>query len=276
MNNNRMKGVGICSSVTIVAHGYLPDLLVENNTIYEPTSKGVCYGIDLNGSTGAKNDPIDYSRLVIRSNRIVLGGEAGLGIGCNSCPDAVIENNVIIKSGTAGFKGIMVPSAQANIARGDAIDTKVTVRNNSIYIDTPSTATAVKVGSSTGQGDSIVSNLISFGPSVTTRSSCFDVGTRPLSAFAAFDHNLCFRSAGPVTWSTQHANLATAQAAGFDLKSLSVDPQLMAKPANLESWFLDTLSTSPAVDAGHPTLSAPQGFGASPKKGLRDIGAWEH
>jgi hypothetical protein len=100
-----------------------------------------------------------------------------------------------------------------------------------------------------------VSNLIYFGTGSDPNHRCFTHGAR--SQFQAFDNNLCFHAAGTGRWSEAHATLGAANAAGFDLLGLAVDPRFVALPVRANDWDELIQAGSPARGAGHPTLSSP-------------------
>jgi hypothetical protein len=260
--NARVNG-GPCASVSLVAHGTHPNLVVEDNVVFEDKVSLGCYGIDLNSSTRSSTSPQDFSNLVVRGNKVIFADTAqssGLGIGCSSCPGALIENNTVVFMGkVGGSTGINVPSTNIfYAARGDKVDTNATVRNNSIYISSTSTGSAgVRIAGVDAVRDSVVSNLVIFATGTPVRATCFLTGGRPRAAFYASSDNLCYRVGGPGQWSDQHPSLADAQAKGFDLRSRNTDPKLTALPSLANDWSLSIGLDSPAVGAGPAASTVP-------------------
>lgn len=279
--NARYRG-GPCASVSLVSHGTHPDMLVENNVIHEDKVSGSCYGIDLNAQSTGSTKPQDFSRLVVRGNLVVLDDPtraSGTAIGCSSCPNAVIENNVVVSRGGAGSAiGINVPSSSIlDTTRGDVTDTQATVRNNSLFIDAPGTGTiAIKLAGASASADTLLSNMIVLGSrTLVGRAKCFHIGARSAGSFRAVGHNLCHRAGGGALWSDQHATLALAQAAGFDLGSSTSDPMLAALPSASVDWSMAVSSGSRAIDNGHATASAPTDVLGLARDVRPDIGAHE-
>lgn len=265
---------GLCTSVSLVGHDHLINTLIENNTIVELAANFGCYGIDINGY----QNPGHYmglERTTIRGNTVVVGGNGGLGIGVNACPDCVIENNAVVGLGKTEFTGIKVPDG--SFTSEGAKDDAVTVRNNSIYIASPSAgAVGISVNAPGANDDKVVSNLIYFAPGTSAKAQCFRTAGRELPSYAAFGNNLCFRAGGGANvWSDQFATLAAAQAAGWDKGSLAIDPLLAVVPSANNRWSMALLPRSPAVNAGARTLSAAKDITGNARDGQPDIGAFE-
>src|SRR5690606_4641636 len=94
-----------CQGVSLVGHGLLEDVLIENNVVKEDAGKvtGGCWGISI--EPGYNKVDESFRNIVIRNNKIInVGGNA---IGCASCDGVVVEGNEIIdevKMLTAGIK----------------------------------------------------------------------------------------------------------------------------------------------------------------------------
>jgi hypothetical protein len=268
---------GVCQSVALVAHAIAPDMIIENNTIIEPDAAGTCYGIAINSQTGSSS-PNDHSRLVIRGNRVVMGGAAGQGIGCSACPDALIENNVVIRtSGSGGFTGISVPSYVRAAGSGDAVDVSPTIRNNSIYINSSSSSNDV-AGielSTSPKSEVISSNAIYFGPDSATSAKCFRFGAKAAGTFSAFVRNSCFRTGADARWSDAHSTLAAAVSSGFSSSNLSSNSMLSIPTSSNGYAIAATSAASPLVDAADQIHRSTVAFGGKTVSGQRDIGACE-
>jgi len=259
---------GVCTGGNLTVHGQWDGLLIENNTILQDTSAGGCYGLSLRpGYTSAEW----IRNLVVRGNTVVNAGYMGIAVA--SAPGAVIENNVVVNTRATNQTAIKVPSDEPEGA--DAVDSGATVRNNSVYFARAANGSAgISTRTGAGGGVSVVSNMVYFGAGSTASHSCFSHGDR--SRYRAFDNSLCYDESGSGTWSSDYGTLAAAQAAGFDANGLSSAPQLTATPSEANGWSMAPDSSSPAIDAGHPTLSALADITGRPRDGTPDIGAWEY
>jgi hypothetical protein len=269
---------GSCAGTSLVAHGWHPRLLVENNLVMETNSGGGCWGIVLDSNTTTSGTPQNFTGLVIRNNRVSLHGEATTGIGCSSCPGALIENNHVVRTGgTGSFSAIRWPTSTVfQAARGDVPNGSVTVRNNSVYIDSVSRShMAIKAPVDGSTDDAVVSNLVTFGPSTPFEARCFDTGGRLASQFKAFDHNFCGRPDGAATWSALYTSLSAARSAGFDVNGQAGDPRLEAVPAAANGWTVRVKADSTAVSNAHRSYSAPTDFTGKLRDDRPDIGSIE-
>jgi hypothetical protein len=272
-----------CRSPSLVLHGQWDGVLIENNYVFEATTamKDGCYGIAVDTGYGIG----EYFRnVIIRGNTVVNMGNAA--IGCNACPNAVIENNVVILEQPTGtgdlnaFYGIVVPDRN-QMSVSDDNDTGVTIRNNSMYLFwSPNDANGINIGEyseSAGTNLTISNNLIYFGTGVNSNHTCFDIGDRVIGNFTAFVSNLCYHANGNGRWSTAYASLTAARAAGFDAGATGLDgnPTLTATPSAANGWSMKVNSGSPAINNGNATYKARNAIKGYPALGARDIGAYE-
>lgn len=285
ITNNAHDASGSCVSAVVVAHGVQDGLTIENNKIYEASgTAGLgCWGIVVDagyapadGETYAES----FENVVIRGNTVVNVG--GVGIGCASCIEPLIENNVIVQESTPDLRAIAVPNRQTQL--GDAVDTGGTIRNNSIYFaTTPAYSEGISLTYqhssaypllTAGTNVKVVSNLIWFG-SGSNNHRCFDTTGMVIGDFTAFANNLCYHAGGNGRWSYAYASLGAAQTAGFDAGGMSADPQLLAVPASGNNWSMALQLGSPAINAGNATHSAPNDR-AGVGRCTPDIGAHEY
>jgi len=118
---------GKCMGTSLVAHGQINNLTIENNIVKE--DKGAaganCWGISVDpGYT----DQEFFNNVVIKGNTVINMG--GVAIGCASCNGAVIENNNIIDEAELLYYGISVP-----VRSEDNVKSKnVKISNNTIII----------------------------------------------------------------------------------------------------------------------------------------------
>lgn len=265
---------GVCQSAVIVVHNAYSNLLIENNTLTQALGDGVgagggCYGIALTqGNADAEVE--GFIGATIRGNTITNAGYVSVEV--SNCQNCVIENNVINQQNSVESVGIRIGgfSSSAN----DLVQSQVQVRNNSIYFGNPS---ADSIGISfigAGTGHTNVSNLLYFG-SNSGISYCFST-SMAASAFAGWDNNLCYSAGGNSgRWAVgQSTRTALTSAMGFDTKSLSSNPLLATTPVIGSALSMALGATSPAVNAGHPTLSAPRDIN-NVVRSQPDIGAYE-
>jgi len=261
---------GVCRGVSLVVHGTHDDLLIADNIVREDVGfagQG-CWGIAIdNGYSSAEG----FTNVVIRGNTVLNVGNVAIGVG--SCVDCTIENNVIVHQQEFGVTAIAAPDRSPG--DGDLEQDNITVRNNSIWIDTASGATAIYVREF-GDDHVVVSNAI-HNTGASSGFNCLDVDLPP-SAYTEIDHNLCwFPDAPNAEWangfgSSPDALQAWRNATGFG------DESAMADPGFADPAAFDLAAASEAVamiDAGHPSLSSSTGFGGSTRGADPDAGAWE-
>jgi len=190
----------------------------------------------------------------------------GIGIGVSAAIAPIIQNNEIVYEQTCanscGNWPIMVPNA--NYESGDAAPTGAKILYNSIYIAGASSDTfGISLGfnytPTTGNnGMQIVGNGIYFAGGVDSTRYCFDFAALTLTNFAAFDYNGCYlNGAGRYSRSgntVNLANLAAAQAAGFDVHGLGSDPQFTA-PSKATRWRPVLGGASPWKLQGSPSIN---------------------
>ena len=251
---------GRCAGVSLVAHGTISNLVIENNLVWEDVggaSPG-CWGISVDP---AYFEAERFENIQIRGNTVINVGNLGIGVG--SCIGCLIENNVVINEQEFeyGVTAIRVPVRTPG--PGDAATTEATVRNNSIYVTNAGTGIQVD---SEGSGHTIVSNAIRY--TGTNRDwSCLEADL-PASSYVVIDYNVCGFSSG--TWERRVGQLSDWQALAWSTHSQAADPGFVS------SSDLSAASESAAiVDAGHPTLSFAADIEGDPRGSTPDAGAYE-
>lgn len=257
-----------CEGVSLVVHGEHDGLLIEGNTVREDVGAASpgCWGIAVDTGYGSAES---FRNVTIRGNRVVNVGNVAIGL--NACESCVVENNVVIHDQPFGTTAIAVPNRPRN--PDDLPMTGVTIRNNSVFVGADGSGRAIRLGDE-GSGHVLVSNAIHYAGS-NNGWSCFDVDL-PTGSYDAVDHNLCFfPGAAGAEWVDGAGDLAAWQSAtGFDGSSLVADPAFASITG--PSYDLSALSaSSPLVDAGHPTLSAPNDYSGTARDAQPDIGAHE-
>jgi len=224
-------------------HGQWDGVLFEGNTMTQAASEMGCYGFSINPGYSTA----EWMRnVVLRGNTIVNLG--GCGICLSAAPGALVENNLIVNTQAAYHAGITIGGG---VDPGDAPDTDAIVRNNTLYLERNTGDAIRSIGGSNLQ---VVSNLIYFGAAADPGAYCFR--HTALSNYAAIDNNLCHHAGSNGAWSSTHASLAAARAAGFDVNGQSGDPLFVAVPTAASPWSDRFQAGSPAIDRGHATLSS--------------------
>lgn len=259
---------GLCGAVAIVAHGIQNGLVIENNSVVEPTipANGSCWGISVDsGGYGAKEG---FSNVAIRGNTVI---NYALGIGLDLCDTCTIENNYIY-SDRAASAGIAAPSKYFDAAvLGNTLNSNLTVRNNTVYLKKPTYGSVGLRVSRDGANHTVVSNLVYFGAGSTSTTACFNTADLLTTAFASFDYNLCYFSAANGVWDTTRTTIAAQRAAGLDAHSQTANPMLATPIA--PSFTLTVRSNSPTINGGHPTSSSKLSLGGLRRDSTSDIGA---
>lgn len=259
---------GGCSAVAIVVHGRQDGLVIENNTVAEPTvpANGSCWGISVD--SGGYGRMEGFANVSIRGNTVV---NYAVGIGLDLCQGCTIENNYVYSERPAS-SGLVVPSKYFNApVPGNTLNNNLTVRNNTVYMKNPTYGSVGVRVSREGTNHSVASNLIYFGAGSAATTACFNTSGLATTAFATFDYNLCYYAATAGMWDTTRATLTTQRAAGLDAHSQTANPVISTPVAPLFSIAMGT--NSPAINAGHPSSSSKLSLGGLRRDAISDIGA---
>ncbi|MBI4945791.1 MAG: T9SS type A sorting domain-containing protein [Bacteroidetes bacterium] len=251
---------------SLTVHGLMANLLIEGNYVHEDVgnvgSNG--WGIAVNPAYAISDGPEGFPGLIIRGNKLV--NMYNTGISFASCPGAIIENNIIFNDNAVGVVAICAPGLNRDVT--DSMMTRVTIRNNSIYLRQATVdAVGIKMGGE-GTGHSIISNIISL-----DKGNCINLGL-PNSAYTTVDYNMG-ELLGGATWSSGQSLSAWRTASGFDMQSLIGDPMFVSPGSPNYNLELSSVS-SPAVNAGHPSQSASTDFNGLVRAGVPDCGAYEY
>lgn len=253
-----LDGEGQCRGVSLVGHGVITDLVIENNFVHEDVGfagQG-CWGIAIDPGYGSAER---FENVVIRGNRVVNVGNMAIGVG--ACVSCLIENNVVIHHQDFGVNAIAVPDRDPG--SGDAETTNVTVRNNSVLIG--SGGRGIRVYKE-GTSHQIVSNAIQYtGDSSSWQCLQADL---PTARYEAIDYNVC--GFGHGAWAAGAGDLAAWQALGWGAHSQAVVPGFSG------DYDLTPVAENAAiVDAAHPTLSSPTDRNGTVRDARPDVGAYE-
>ena len=265
---------GLCDGTSLVVHGNIKNLTIERNYFHENESDNGCWGISVNAKYAIPDEQFD--NLIIRRNRLINMGAKS--IGCESCTNSIIENNLII-SNSEGYSvtGIEIPN---QIESPDDISTRnVQVRGNTIYFGQNTRGTGIYLGDEFNNpeegGEFISTNNIVYYEGTNNDFKCFTYDL-PLNYYTEIDNNICYTPNAPnskwVGGLQEYQTLAEWQTnTNFGDNSLNTDPFLSNPPENLH-----LRATSPAIDAGHPIYSSTEDYDKQPRIPPADIGADEY
>ena len=119
---------GKCQGVSLVGHGVMNNVLIENNIIKEDEGAATtaCWGIAID--TGYNYEEA-FTDLIIRNNTVInVGGQA---IGCSSCVNVQIEGNTVLDPAGLLYEAIRVP----NRAEDSVKSKNVLIANNEVVLD---------------------------------------------------------------------------------------------------------------------------------------------
>lgn len=118
---------GKCSGVSLVVHGVISNLTIENNIIKEDVGAVTpyCWGIGIDPGNGL--DEV-FTNVIIKNNKLLNVGN--IAIECSSCDGAIVEGNTIIDEGSILKAGIKIPGKPE-----DSFKSKnVKISNNNIIL----------------------------------------------------------------------------------------------------------------------------------------------
>jgi len=264
-----MDSNGSCNGTSIVAHGDILTMLIEDNIVREDIGAATpaCWGIAIAPGYAASES---FRNVTIRNNELINVGNTAIDIaGCANC---LIENNTILQQ--QNFESTAIAALPRRDANDLAMD-EITIRNNSIY-STASSGLGIRIGAE-GINHTLVSNAIHY--SGTGNFSCLNVEL-PASAFRAVDHNLCFfPNASWAEWErgsgTSPTPLGAWQgASGMGFNSEDRNPGFN-QPELPYMDFTPVSDTAGVVEFGHDFLSAPKDFRGKNRDARPDAGAFE-
>jgi hypothetical protein len=225
ITNNEIHGCppGVTSgTVLLVVHSNHTDLLIENNLVQCDnylTVDGGGYGIALDNGAYTDSNRSQFLRTIVRRNRIVNTGDYAIAL--SQAPDSVIEDNVVIMPpGSDGYHAIVTGHiAPRGAPNNDAINTRITIRNNTVY-SASSAITGINVGLE-GTGYIVTNNVIYYGGGSI---QCFSYEL-PAASYSLLANNACNGTWG-TTYDTNRVVLTGSPfvSAGTDFTPLAGSP----------------------------------------------------
>lgn len=258
---------GQCTGGNVTMHGTFDGMIVEGNTIIQDTSASTCFGISLTQGYTHTNE--FFTKVAIRNNLIVNLGLCAICV--NTAPGVVIENNVVVLTTATfhiGIEVVRLEDDSVTYATNNAV-----VRNNTVVMTQP-TGNSVAIDVADNTGHSVTNNAIYFGSGAASSHRCFEHSA--FANYTVFDRNLCYHAGSNGSYSGTYANLAAAQAAGFDTSGLSSNPLFLTVPTgDADGWTCNVQSGSPLINAGSSAATR-LGYRGFLAEGTRDIGACEY
>lgn len=190
-------------TVAVVVHGQHEDLTIENNLIVcdnPATVNGGQWGIAIDH--GFYPEPGYFRRTIVRRNWVVDATNRGISI--TQAPDSVVEDNVVIMAANKNDALAISTDYTAARALGDDVNTRNTVRNNTVWYRTPQSAPrqAIRVELE-GTGHIVTGNAIFF---ESGSGTCFDFSLAA-GSYAFLDSNACNGTWG-TTYDTNRVTLS--------------------------------------------------------------------
>ncbi len=220
-----------CKGVSLVVHGQVDGLLIENNIIREDINGagGGCWGIAVDtGYSSAE----EFRKVEIRGNAIVNLG--GLSIGLNACQDCVIEDNLIVNEQDDYHVGIAVTDRER--AADDLAMERITVRNNSVYIGEDAFGTGIRLQ---GEGTGHISTYNDVFYAGSGSFSCYSYGL-PSESYNEVNNNTCYSpNTAVVTWEATSGNdlLIWQESSSLDTGSYIADPDFQSTSHPIHSYI---------------------------------------
>lgn len=120
---------GKCSGTSLVVHGIIKDLVIDNNLIKEEVGKvsDHCWGIGVDPGNSLDES---FVGVTITNNKLLNVGNTG--IGCASCVNTLISNNTIIDEGNILRSGISVPDKKSE---DSTKSNNLTIEKNKIILN---------------------------------------------------------------------------------------------------------------------------------------------
>lgn len=119
---------GKCAGSSLVVHGIIKDLVIDNNLIKEEVGKVTpyCWGIQVD-----PGNQLDESFIGVKITNNKLVNMGNTGIACSSCVNVEIKNNSIIDEGNILRNGISIPNKKSE----DTIKSEnIVIENNTIML----------------------------------------------------------------------------------------------------------------------------------------------
>ena len=178
---------GKCQGVSLVVHGHVDNLTIEDNLIKEDkfAANGGCWGISVDPGYTSEEE---FHNITIKNNRLLNVG--GTAIGCASCKGVLIESNVIIDESGILQRGIAVPVREEDSLKSE----NVKIYSNTITL-THDNSSGVYIGGS--NKFDVKSNIISRPLGSGTEVPCIE--KKGLNTGTNTDANTCkFHTETPV------------------------------------------------------------------------------
>lgn len=208
LNSGRVDGR--CQGTSFVVHGIIKNLTIDSNVVREEVGKtgDNCWGISVD-----PGNQLDESFVGLRITNNKIFNVGNLGIGCASCKDVLIADNLIVDEGEVLRYVIAVPNKHEDSQKSE----NVTIRNNKIVAN-HDLAYGISLG---GENRfEAINNEISLS-STDSRSKCINVSNANLDT--DISNNIC-NSHTSVSIIDDSAPIDEVPVAENTEPELSVDP----------------------------------------------------
>jgi hypothetical protein len=238
ISDNEIHAPASNAGVSIVMHGVHDTVTIENNRITnEQGSVATGWGIAL--GCGGYAIASNTTNLTLRGNSVFNAGNSGIAVAC--CQHCLIENNLVVNT-QQQTNGIAAPSEYAaDFGAGYTACSDMMIRNNTVYVTSPS-STGINTGGE-GTGWVIENNV------VQSSANCFMYNAAP---YTSRDYNASYGCSDAVVGS--HSWKANPQWAvlGSDFRPAVGSPLIgAADPAQ-----------NPGIDLGGVTRPTTPSIGA--------------
>jgi len=251
---------GQCTGTSLVAHGLIDNLLIENNYVHEDvgTVDAGCWGIAiLPGYTSMEL----FTNVTLRGNKVVNMGNLSLGVA--ACQNCTIEDNVVVNQQGNNYVSILAPASSEGPEDGK--NTQITVRNNSVLLDGGQGIGVVTEGT----GNAIVNNAV-YVAGAGGGVACFAVD-QPTSSYTEVDYNVCFTN-GKGEWVSGQGSLDTwSKKSGFDKHSMSADPKFKSM---VNPFDLSPATGSPLLNIADPKSGSTVNILGDTRSSTPNVGAY--
>ena len=254
-----------CNGVSMVIHGLGDNYLIEGNYLHESDATGGCYGITFDGGYGYAEG---WTNVTIRNNKLKDLGQIYIGV--SNCDTCVVENNILIDSGT-GITSNYIQMPSKPEAGELWHNTNVQVRNNTFYSASTNNSTGINIYYNSQSGIVSTNNAIHY-TGTNNGFNCFSYDTGQIS-FTEIDNNICYHPNAPsAEWENGSGTLAAWRGATvWDQNSSESDPGFI-DPANGDFRLS---GSSSAINMGNTTYYAVRDFLGFARGTNPDIGAFE-
>jgi hypothetical protein len=155
--NNDIRTASWCGGVQVVLHMTLPNVLVENNRIYSPSTNVNCYGIQTSFSMVAW---AEFDNAVFRRNRVTSApGFGGNSMEIRGCVNCTVSDNILVNGsftvGTGSCGGNLACTSGTTVQNNSVIGTMGIGGTNNIVENNAVTGSCIIGGTTARRGSNV-------------------------------------------------------------------------------------------------------------------------